>query len=133
MSRDRVSERFKTRSREYRDHWTELAACQDTDMDLEGRVTKAQRALCDRCPVAQDCLREALDMELGLPLKNRFGIRGGLSPRERWVMQRFACIGCGGLVTVSEDGVLNRTCDTCREKRRAEAYAAYDQRHLEAS
>lgn len=127
----RVSDRFPTRSREFRDNWHELAACQDSDIDLEGRVTKAMRDLCDRCPVALDCLREALDLEIGVPAKSRIGIRGGKTARERWLLQRRLCIGCQGK---TDPAAVNRVCDDCREERRHDSRTAFeDRRRLTAS
>jgi hypothetical protein len=118
----------KTRSREIRSQWYELAACQGTDVDFEvSKVANVHRSLCERCPVKADCLREALDLELGQPAKQRSGIRGGLSPRQRWEIQRSACIHCQKPVGLSVVGTAaKRTCDECRERRRQESYAAYD-------
>lgn len=39
----------------------------------------------DWCPVAGECLAEAFAFEAGLSADYRYGIWGGLTPRERWV------------------------------------------------
>ena len=133
MSGQFVSDRFKVRSREIVSSWHELAACQEMDYDNEGRTTKEQRELCSRCPVRQDCLREALDLETGLPVKKRYGIRGGLSPRERWALQRMSCVDCSKVVSLSDKGVPNRLCDSCYAEHRKASREAYDERRLLAS
>ncbi|WP_272491821.1 WhiB family transcriptional regulator [Streptomyces cupreus] len=75
------------------DPWTERAACRDTDPEtffpLPGssggldREAMAKR-LCGRCPVARECLREALVRDEGA------GIWGGFNARERRELLRIA-------------------------------------------
>lgn len=66
--------------------WERRAACQTTDTDLfftndegeyaEGQEDSAKR-VCGSCIVRKDCLVAAL------ATGERFGIRGGLTPKER--------------------------------------------------
>ena len=67
--------------------WTAGAACVGsehlmfpTDKDEPG--TAAAKALCDSCPVRQQCLNEALDNN------ESAGIWGGLDPDERRSLKR---------------------------------------------
>jgi hypothetical protein len=46
-------------------------------------VRFAQR-ICDPCPVWETCLLDALADEGGKTKDNRFGIRGGLTPSQRY-------------------------------------------------
>lgn len=59
--------------------WMRQAACKGTDPDLwfpeRGELTSEARAICQTCPVRQNCL------EYGL--RERFGIWGGMSERAR--------------------------------------------------
>lgn len=47
------------------------------------QIDEAKRA-CARCPLLADCLREALEQEDSKDGGSRFGVRGGLTPRERY-------------------------------------------------
>ncbi|MGW4692356.1 WhiB family transcriptional regulator [Kitasatospora sp. YST-16] len=75
-----------------RDHsWTTDAACVGTvnpdqfhPLPGETEETAAAKATCAACPVSQQCLEEALD------LNDRWGIRGGLSEAERLALHRSA-------------------------------------------
>ncbi|MFF3349874.1 WhiB family transcriptional regulator [Streptomyces sp. NPDC002779] len=75
------------------DPWTERAACRDTDPETffplpgaSGGVDREAMAkrLCGRCPVARECLREALVHDEGA------GIWGGFNARERRELLRIA-------------------------------------------
>ena len=63
--------------------WRDDAACQHADPELfypePGDADTAARAVavCRTCPVIEPCLSDALDT------RERFGIRGGLTPRHR--------------------------------------------------
>ena len=46
--------------------------------------------VCGGCPVREACLRMALDAELGTGVYERHGVFGGLTPIERFRMQRDA-------------------------------------------
>ncbi|MFJ1795307.1 WhiB family transcriptional regulator [Kitasatospora griseola] len=77
-----------------RDHsWATDAACAGTaqpdrfhPLPDESEETAAAKATCAACPVSQQCLEEALD------LNDRWGIRGGLSEAERLVLHRRASV-----------------------------------------
>jgi WhiB family redox-sensing transcriptional regulator len=66
--------------------WERRAACKDTDTDLfftgpdmkfeEGQESRAKR-VCGSCIVRKDCLVAALAHG------EKYGIRGGLTPKER--------------------------------------------------
>ena len=45
------------------------------------------RAWCQRCPATERCLQAALDLEAGLGRKERHGMWGGQTPRERAQME----------------------------------------------
>lgn len=62
--------------------WTQQAACAETDPAIwfpaNNRESPEAIAICDQCPVRQECLDHAISLgEL------TYGIRGGLYPRER--------------------------------------------------
>lgn len=66
--------------------WEERALCSQTDPEAffpeKGGSTREARRVCSRCEVRADCLADALGSD------ERFGIRGGLSERERRKMLR---------------------------------------------
>lgn len=65
--------------------WHREAACRAADVDPDSpRLIE----WCSRCPVAEECLAEALEAEDGTPVTWRSGIRGGLSPHERRSYER---------------------------------------------
>lgn len=73
--------------------WRESAACREIPVtsdwdpwypDTELRDFTQARAICDTCPVAQQCLDTALDEERGLARSSRHGMRGGKTAAERW-------------------------------------------------
>ena len=60
--------------------WKPLAACLGTDPDIffpEGTVSPLAKQICGGCPVKEPCLEYALQN------KEKFGIWGGTSERER--------------------------------------------------
>jgi WhiB family transcriptional regulator, redox-sensing transcriptional regulator len=66
--------------------WTARARCAETDPEIffppaDDPATEA-RHICAQCPVREDCLAYALDAD------ERFGIWGGLDPRERQHLRR---------------------------------------------
>ncbi|MGA5704567.1 WhiB family transcriptional regulator [Peterkaempfera bronchialis] len=77
-----------------RDHsWVTDAACAGTahpnrfhPLPDETEETAAAKATCATCPVSQQCLDEALEMN------DRWGIRSGLSEAERLVLHRRAAV-----------------------------------------
>lgn len=68
--------------------WRCRAVCREADPEAffppRGGSARPAKRVCSRCPVAAECLDEAL----GYPASEDFGIRGGLSERERVVLRR---------------------------------------------
>ena len=66
--------------------WMVFAACHDEDPDLFFAPTKEQTrqalAICEICPVQEDCLEYALDA------RERFGVWGGTTEKQRRKMLR---------------------------------------------
>ena len=66
--------------------WQERALCTQTDPEAffpeKGGSTRAAKRVCRYCPVRAECLEFALEND------ERFGIFGGLSPRERRRLKR---------------------------------------------
>lgn len=66
--------------------WRDLAACAGEDPDLfypePGGSVKPAKQICAGCPVRAECLEDALKTG------DRFGVRGGLSERERGRLHR---------------------------------------------
>ena len=64
--------------------WTENAACRGMSQDVfypeDGSRYPVARRVCADCPVRQQCLNEALEMET---YHARYGMFGGMSPNER--------------------------------------------------
>jgi len=66
--------------------WEARSACQGADPDLFFPAAEDQvsidraKAICDRCPVQDECLADALENRAG---HGRWGIRGGFSEAER--------------------------------------------------
>ncbi len=68
--------------------WSVSALCAQVGRDLwfpegKGKAPEAKR-ICRRCPVREPCLEEALR------LGDEYGVRGGLSARERRMLPRGA-------------------------------------------
>lgn len=70
--------------------WLKDAACraEGVDPDLFYPVNTvdgigAARAICEGCPVRQDCLIDCMRHEGGRAAASRFGVYAGLSPRQR--------------------------------------------------
>lgn len=49
-----------------------------------GTHPRSAREICAQCPVQMSCLARANAEEAGAHWKDCFGIRAGLTPRERW-------------------------------------------------
>jgi WhiB family redox-sensing transcriptional regulator len=68
--------------------WQERSACKETDPEAffpeKGGSTREAKRVCARCEVKDDCLAWALKK------KEKFGIWGGLSERERNKLKRKA-------------------------------------------
>lgn len=76
-----MRERLAASMRTYSLPWMERAACSRVDAELwfpeKGQSTKDAKAICRTCPVQRECA------EMALANRERFGIFGGLSERER--------------------------------------------------
>ena len=61
--------------------WAVFAACRDADPDVffstNRRDEERAVAICSTCPVSEDCLEHALSA------RERFGVWGGLTEKER--------------------------------------------------
>ncbi|MFF9844651.1 WhiB family transcriptional regulator [Streptomyces sp. NPDC013740] len=74
--------------------WRQSAACGRVDPDLmfpdpgNRRAVLAALDVCRGCPVLLPCLDEALNEEGGKTKDSRYGIRGGLTPSQRYVRRR---------------------------------------------
>lgn len=70
--------------------WTQ-AVCAQTAPDLffpeKGSETRQARKLCESCPIKFACLAEALRTP---PWEDDFGVRGGLTVRQRRAMRKAA-------------------------------------------
>jgi hypothetical protein len=57
----------------------------DPDVWFAERVSEVAKAVraCQPCPVRSTCLQAALEWESGLGTHYRFGVWGGLTPRQR--------------------------------------------------
>jgi WhiB family transcriptional regulator, redox-sensing transcriptional regulator len=66
--------------------WAKRAGCAATDSEIffppHGDPATQARRICANCPVRDDCLAYALDAD------EKFGIWGGLDPRERQSLRR---------------------------------------------
>ncbi|MGO8961560.1 MAG: WhiB family transcriptional regulator [Streptosporangiaceae bacterium] len=67
-------------------HWSDFALCAEVDPELffpeKGGTSALAKRVCRACPVRTECLEDALGRN------EKFGIRGGLSERERSVIRR---------------------------------------------
>ncbi|MFF8910552.1 WhiB family transcriptional regulator [Streptomyces olivaceoviridis] len=74
--------------------WEGQAACRGLDPALfypakeQAEQVKRARAVCEECPVRKACLAAALADENGLGPSGREGVRGGLTGRERYLLER---------------------------------------------
>lgn len=70
--------------------WRASAVCRQVDPELmhpepgQPRAWADARAICSRCPVRTACLDAALTEEDTSSARSRYGVRGGLTPRQRW-------------------------------------------------
>lgn len=71
--------------------WRDRALCAEVGGDLWfidlGGNTRPAKAVCAACPVAESCLEYALDFEAAHETP-RWGVWGGLSPRQRAAVAR---------------------------------------------
>ena len=76
--------------------WQEDAACRQATVPEvffpEGHNTHARMtaalSYCRSCPVADECLQDALAEEAGRSRRLIFGVRGGHGPEARYRMQK---------------------------------------------
>jgi WhiB family redox-sensing transcriptional regulator len=72
--------------------WRTDGACRGEDPDLffptpgDTRGINAAKGICVGCPVRRACLADALAEENGRAKDNRFGIRGGKGPGQRYAL-----------------------------------------------
>lgn len=68
-------------------HWAQDALCAQIDPEIffpnKGESIKQAVSICSQCPVRQECLDAALEEEAASSGYGRYGIRGGLTARER--------------------------------------------------
>ena len=66
--------------------WADRALCAEVDPDIffveKGGSTREAKMICRRCEVRAECLEFALEHD------DRFGVYGGLSPKERLRLKR---------------------------------------------
>ena len=67
------------------DSWTSEAACR-TEAGFLALEYHDAKKVCDECPVAKQCLKDAIEHERGRQLDEIFFIRGGVSARRRKLM-----------------------------------------------
>lgn len=82
--------------------WRESAVCRSVDPDLwfpdrGGNVAQTRAAvnLCKTCPVRRECLDDAMRAELGHGQGSRYGVSGGLTPRQRALLDKTPRLGRG--------------------------------------
>lgn len=81
-----------TRSSQPAPDWRESAACREIDPELfypkpgNVRGINAAKGICAGCPVRRACLEKALAEEAGRAKDNRFGVRGGTAPGQRYAI-----------------------------------------------
>lgn len=95
---------------------------------------EAPRRICKDCPVQAACLTAALEEEHGGGLSARFGMRGGLSPRQRALIQapsttkRGRPAECGTTAGYRRHRALGtQKCRPCLD-----AWAEYERRRIGA-
>jgi WhiB family redox-sensing transcriptional regulator len=71
--------------------WMVAAACRGEDPglfvpDTPNAQTARAVAVCDGCPVREECLEYAMKLEGHRELTHRFGVFGGLTPKERQLL-----------------------------------------------
>lgn len=94
--------------------WVWSAACLDGDVnlwfDLDDATIEEAKQVCATCPARQPCLDNAMTEEANVGMSYRFGIRGGLTPAERWSTEPpHLCAQCGGPVPAN----FKHTRKTC--------------------
>src|SRR5690606_23210069 len=72
--------------------WQDSSLCAQVSAELffpskGGTYTEAKK-ICDSCLVRTNCLEKALMDEKGLITRERFGMFGGLTPRQRVIAEK---------------------------------------------
>lgn len=71
--------------------WTMDAACIGLETDMffpRGQHSPGIRKVCGSCPVADECLSAAMMEEKGKDRFHRHGLRGGLTPEQRYELAK---------------------------------------------
>lgn len=80
-------------------NWRDQAACVGLDPDIffprTGDISGIEQArqICSGCPVAAECLNEAMTVEHGTCKDSRAGVFGGLSSSQRYNLYRSTTTG----------------------------------------
>lgn len=124
--------------------WEDRALCQDFEGLYESvmfgahekirkqqdrdNIAKAKR-LCIACPVRKQCLDSALQEESFLSSRERFGVRGGLTAKERIdiAAQDPMCARCGvtPINDTTTNGYVKRLCRTCQLSIQSDVLSRY--------
>jgi hypothetical protein len=82
----------------FTDEWLMQAPCRDVedkrvffsppDKKIQAKYYEQAQSICRECPVATECLVEAMFQERWHPQQRIYGVRGGLIPRERVALAR---------------------------------------------
>lgn len=101
--------------------WRQWASCAEVDPDSffpdKGGSTRDAKRICAGCAVQPECLAFAVEH------RERFGIWGGLSERERQkLIDRTRCVDCSADISDRPNGA--RFCESCRAARRRGRAAA---------
>lgn len=95
-------------SEPYVETWRDRAVCREVDPELfhppRGSSAFPAKRVCAGCTVVADCLNEALSY----PASEDFGIRGGLSERERKALRRQRAGRLAPVVTLPVPSVPER-------------------------
>jgi hypothetical protein len=72
--------------------WRELALCAHVDPRVffpkKGGSAHEAKRICGICPVREECLEITMSIEENLCASERYGVFGGLSPKERAALAR---------------------------------------------
>lgn len=97
------------------DNWVARAACRGLDdLAFSSKASDQERMLsiCRACPVINECRAEVMARESGMARKQRYGITGGMTPRQRHEAD-------------PEAGIAPRTCAICGETFNGAANRSY--------